>query len=292
MIERGAQLPEQSHQDARLERVQKAGVAPDDFYVTTIYPTEVRVTGQWIPVQRQRMDGVIVVKGSAAYCTLICDLQVGDEVVCGVEGIRTLRQANKERGSQEFTFMGSGVSSERRVEILVDQIAWELRRIKERGGKTVVVAGPVVIHTGRGSHLATLIREGYVQALLGGNAIAVHDLEQNLYGTSLGVDLVRGNAVKGGHKHHLKTINLIRKHGSIQAAVEAGVITGGVFYECIRARVPFSLAGSIRDDGLLPDTEMDLVKAQQDYARLIQGADMVLMLSSMLHSIGVGLQRG
>ncbi|MFQ3584793.1 MAG: TIGR00300 family protein, partial [Cyanobacteriota bacterium] len=288
LIERGARLAEQSHQDVRLERVQKSGVAPDDFYVTTIYPTEVRVAGQWIPVQRQRMDGVIVVKGSAAYCTLIRDLQVGDAVVCGVEGIRTLRQASKERGSQEFTFMGSGVSSERRVEILVEQIAWELRRIKERGGKTVVVAGPVVIHTGGGSHLATLIREGYVQALLGGNAIAVHDLEQNLYGTSLGVDLVRGNAVKGGHKHHLKTINLIRKHGSIRAAVEAGVITGGVFYECIRAGVPFSLAGSIRDDGPLPDTEMDLVKAQQDYARLIQGADMVLMLSSMLHSIGVG----
>ncbi len=288
LIERGAQLPEQSHQDARLERVQKAGVAPDDFYVTTIYPTQVRVAGQWIPVQRQRMDGVIVVRGSAAYCTLIRDLQVGDAVVCGVEGIRTLRQASKERSAQEFTFMGSGVSSERRVEILVEQIAWELRQIKERGGKTVVVAGPVVIHTGGGSHLATLIREGYVQALLGGNAIAVHDLEQNLYGTSLGVDLVRGNAVKGGHKHHLKTINLIRKHGSIQAAVEAGVITGGVFYECIRAQVPFSLAGSIRDDGPLPDTEMDLIKAQEDYARLIQGADMVLMLSSMLHSIGAG----
>ncbi|MEN9202365.1 MAG: TIGR00300 family protein [Thermostichus sp. DG_1_6_bins_120] len=288
LIERGARLSEQTQQDARLERVEKAGVAPDDFYVTTIYPTQVRVAGQWIPVQRQRMDGVIVVKGTEAYCTLIRDLQEGDAVVVGVEGLRTLRQANKERVPQEFTFMGSGVSSERRVEILVEQIAWELRRIKERGGKTVVVAGPVVIHTGGGSHLATLVREGYVQALLGGNAIAVHDLEQNLYGTSLGVDLARGTAVKGGHKHHLKTINLIRKYGSIRAAVEAGVITGGVFYECIRAQVPFSLAGSIRDDGPLPDTEMDLVKAQQEYARLIQGADMVLMLSSMLHSIGVG----
>lgn len=296
LIEQGARLSEETQQDARLERVEKAGVAPDDFYVTTIYPTQVRVAGQWIPVQRQRMDGVIVVKGSdcngktefSAYCTLIRDLQVGDAVVCGVEGIRTVRQASKERSSQEFTFMGSGVSSERRVEILVEQIAWELRQIKERGGKTVVVAGPVVIHTGGGSHLATLIREGYVQALLGGNAIAVHDLEQNLYGTSLGVDLSRGTPVKGGHKHHLKTINLIRKYGSIRAAVEAGVITGGVFYECIRAQVPFSLAGSIRDDGPLPDTEMDLIKAQQDYARLLQGADMVLMLSSMLHSIGAG----
>lgn len=166
LIERG-RLSDETLQDARLERVEKAGVAPDDFYVTTIYPTQVRVAGQWIPVQRQRMDGVIVVKGSTAYCTLIRDLQVGDAVVCGVEGIRTVRQASKERSSQEFTFMGSGVSSERRVELLVEQIAWELRQIKERGGKTVVVAGPVVIHTGGGSHLATLIREGYVQALLG-----------------------------------------------------------------------------------------------------------------------------
>jgi lysine-ketoglutarate reductase/saccharopine dehydrogenase-like protein (TIGR00300 family) len=174
------------------------------------------------------------------------------------------------------------------VETQVEQIAWELRRIKERRGKTVVVAGPVVIHTGGGPHLATLIREGYIQALLGGNAIAVHDLEQSLYGTSLGVDLGRGNPVKGGHRHHLKTINTIRSFGSIAAAVEQGVIQSGVLYECIRNGVPFSLAGSIRDDGPLPETHMDLIKAQEDYARLIKGSDMILMLSSMLHSIGVG----
>jgi len=127
-----------------------------------------------------------------------------------------------------------------------------------------------------------------VQALLGGNAIAVHDLEQNVFGTSLGVDMRRGNPVKGGHKHHLKVINAIRGYGSIQKAVEAGFITGGVFYECIRHQVPFALAGSIRDDGPLPDTEMNLIKAQEDYTRLLKGADMILMLSSMLHSIGVG----
>jgi len=137
-------------------------------------------------------------------------------------------------------------------------------------------------------HLATLIREGYVQALLGGNAIAVHDLEQSLYGTSLGVDLSRGRAVKGGHRHHLKTINLIRRYGSIEAAVKAGVITSGIFYECIRQGVPFSLAGSIRDDGPLPETRMDLIQAQAEYSQLIKGAEMILMLSTMLHSIGVG----
>ena len=157
--------------------------------------------------------------------------------------------------------MGAGVSSERRVELVVEQIAWELRRIREQGGKVVVVAGPVVVHTGAGEHLAQLIREGFVQVLLGGNAIAVHDLEQALLGTSLGVDLQRGLPVRGGHRHHLKAINTIRRCGSIAQAVEQGVLTSGIFYECIRRKVPFSLAGSIRDDGPLPDTQMDLVQA-------------------------------
>jgi len=294
LVDRGAQIKETTDLNAHLEPVRQPGVAPEDFYVTTIYPTTVCIEGVCYPVQNQRMDGVIAVSRDpqgqiVATCKLIRDLVVGEEVVVGVAGIRTLHQPNKEkREAQEFSFMGSGVSSERRVELVVEQIAWELRQIKERQGKTVVVAGPVVIHTGGGSHLATLIREGYVQALLGGNAIAVHDLEQNVFGTSLGVDMRRGNPVKGGHKHHLKVINAIRGYGSIQKAVEAGFITGGVFYECIRHQVPFALAGSIRDDGPLPDTEMNLIKAQEDYTRLLKGADMILMLSSMLHSIGVG----
>jgi lysine-ketoglutarate reductase/saccharopine dehydrogenase-like protein (TIGR00300 family) len=270
-------------------------VAPDDFYVTTIYPTEVRVGCEWVRVQEQRMDGAIVVgdtpDGPTVSCRLLRDLQVGDKVIVGVEGIRTVRKPeNREpRGSTpEFGFMGAGVSSERRVELLVEQIAWELRQIRDRMGKVVVVSGPVVIHTGGGEHLSSLIRQGYVQALLGGNAIAVHDIEQSMLGTSLGVDMKRGVSVRGGHRHHLKVINTIRRHGSIAKAVEQGVLTSGVMYECVRHQVPFCLAGSIRDDGPLPDTEMDLIKAQQEYARLLQGADMILMLSSMLHSIGVG----
>jgi lysine-ketoglutarate reductase/saccharopine dehydrogenase-like protein (TIGR00300 family) len=146
----------------------------------------------------------------------------------------------------------------------------------------------VVIHTGGSSHLGALIRGGYVQALLGGNAIAVHDIELALMGTSLGVDLQQGIAVEGGHRHHLRAINTIRRCGGIAAAVEQGVLQGGIFFDCVRRNIPFSLAGSIRDDGPLPDTEMDLIRAQADYARLLEGADLVLMLSSMLHSIGVG----
>ncbi|TVQ43085.1 MAG: TIGR00300 family protein [Gloeocapsa sp. DLM2.Bin57] len=294
LIDLGAVAPPAEICDTNLEVVTKDGVAPDDFYVTTIYPTEVRVNCQWVKVQNQRMDGAIVVSqtpsGLEATCKILRDLQVGDQVIVGVEGIRSGRKnlTRETQSNQEFSFMGAGVSSERRVELLVEQIAWEMRHIRDQGGKVVVTAGPVVIHTGGAQHLSRLIREGYVQALLGGNAIAVHDIEQAMMGTSLGVDMQRGIPVKGGHRHHLKVINSIRRYGSIAGAVAAGVITQGVMYECVRNQVPFCLAGSIRDDGPLPDTEMDLIKAQTEYARLLEGADMVLMLSTMLHSIGVG----
>jgi lysine-ketoglutarate reductase/saccharopine dehydrogenase-like protein (TIGR00300 family) len=295
LIDLGAVAPPQEVCDTNLEPVTQDGVAPDDFYVTTIYPTEVRINCQWVKVQEQRMDGAIAVtfnsEGPVARCKLLRDLKVGEQVIVGVEGIRTVRktESREQRNTQEFSFMGSGVSSERRVELVVEQIAWELRQLRDQGGKVVVTAGPVVIHTGGSQHLARLIREGYVQALLGGNAIAVHDIEQSLMGTSLGVDMKRGIAVRGGHRHHLKVINLIRRCGSIAAAVEQGLLTKGVMYECVRNNVPFALAGSIRDDGPLPDTQMDLLKAQAEYGKLLEGTDMILMLSTMLHSIGVGI---
>ena len=294
LIDLGAVDLPQDERDSKLEPVLQAGVAPDDFYVSTIYPTEVRVNGQWLKVENQRMDGAIAISqtsnGIVAKCKLLRDLEIGEQVVVDVLGIRTIRKAEsrEQRNSQEFSFMSSGVSSERRVELVVEQVAWELRKIKDSGGKVVVTAGPVVIHTGGGEHLSRLIREGYVQGLLGGNAIAVHDMEQNILGTSLGVDMKRGVAVRGGHRHHLKVINTVRRFGSIAKAVEAGAVRGGVMYECVKNNIPFSLAGSIRDDGPLPDTQMNLILAQQEYSQIIQGADMILMLSSMLHSIGVG----
>ncbi len=291
LIDLGAvDLPE-DERDAILEVSDKSGVAPDDFYVSTIYPTEVRVGGRWIKVTKQRMDAAIVVDPAAATaeCRLLRDIVAGDQIVVGVSGIRTIKKPQaRERTNQEFSFMSGSVSSERRVELVVEQVAWELRQIRDQSGKVVVSAGPVVIHTGGGEHLAKLVRNGYVQALLGGNAIAVHDMEQAIMGTSLGVDMQRGIPVTGGHRHHLKVINTVRRCGSIAQAVEQGIVTSGVFYECVKAGVPFALAGSIRDDGPLPDTEMDLIKAQSAYAQLLQGVDMILMLSSMLHSIGVG----
>ncbi len=279
---------------AKVSEVERDGVAPLDFYSTTIFPTSIRLACGWVPVEDQRMDAVVVISGEdsspQAHCRLIRDLRRGDRVVCGSKGIRVeARLSNREdsRG-EDFKFMGSAVSSERRVEAAVDQVAGEMRALREEGGRIVVVAGPVVVHTGGAPHLGSLIRNGYVQALLGGNAIAVHDIEAAFFGTSLGVDLARGRPVGGGHRHHINAINLVRHHGGIRAAVEAGALTSGIMYEVIRAGIPYSLAGSIRDDGPLPETEMDLLRAQEEYTRLLKGARMVLMLSSMLHSIGVG----
>ncbi len=297
-IDLGAVVTRQEESDARLEAVAQEGVAPEDFYATTIYPTEVRHGGHWLPVKDQRMDAVIVVgketQGDVARCKLFRDLQPGELLVTGSEGIRTLRKTNARdpRASfpteHEFAFMGSSVSSERRVELAVERISWDLRRIREQRGKVVAVAGPVVVHTGGAAHLAWLIKEGYVQAVLGGNGVAVHDIEQALLGTALGVDTKIGASVPGGHRNHLRAINTIRRCGGIRPAVEQGVLTSGIFYECVQRKVPFVLAGSIRDDGPLPDTLMDLVKAQEAYSRQLLGAEMILMLSSMLHSIGVG----
>lgn len=295
LIDLGAMSLPDKISDVQTEEVTQAGVAPDDFYVSTIYPTEVRVNSYWEKVLNQRMDGAIVIsntsEGVVATCKVLRDLQLGDKVVVGIEGIRSVRSPEsreKRNQSQEFSFMSGGVSSERRVELVVDQIAWEMRHIRDQGGKVSVVAGPVVIHTGGAIHLSRLIRDGYVQSLLGGNAIAVHDIEQALMGTSLGVDMQRGVPVSGGHRHHLKVINLIRRYGSIAKAVEEGILTKGVMYECVKNNIPFCLAGSIRDDGPLPDTQMDLIKAQEEYARILKGTDMIIMLSTMLHSIGVG----
>jgi lysine-ketoglutarate reductase/saccharopine dehydrogenase-like protein (TIGR00300 family) len=235
------------------------------------------------------MDAVIVVEpGSNPYarCTLFRDLEIGDDVVCGIGGIRVHYSENTSIG--EFSFMNASVSSERRVEASVKAIAWEMRRIRDRGGRIVVVAGPVVVHTGGSRHLTSLIEGGFVQALLTGNALPVHDIELDLFGTSLGVDLSRGKPVHEGHRNHLMAINRIRAVGGIREAVQAGIVQGGIMHACVEHDVPFVLAGSIRDDGPLPDTLMDLEAAQAAYAQAIEGADIILMLSSMLHAIGTG----
>ncbi len=273
--------------DATLKPAEADKVVPDDFYSTTNHRTFVRINGSWIEVAKQRMDAVIVVTGQLAECRKLRDVRQGELVVCGLHGIR-IQPEFKERDRLGFAFMSNEISTERRVETAARKVAEMMRGIKAEGGKIIFVAGPVVIHTGGSAAFSEIIRRGFVDALLAGNAIAVHDIEHALYGTSLGVDLEHGASTEEGHKNHMRAINTINRYGSIKGAVEAGVLRSGVMYECVRNNVPFVLAGSIRDDGPLPDTEMDLIKAQEEYARLLEGARMVVCLSSMLHSIGVG----
>jgi lysine-ketoglutarate reductase/saccharopine dehydrogenase-like protein (TIGR00300 family) len=274
--------------DALVRPAEKDGCVPDDFYSTTNHRTHVRVGGHWLDVERQRMDAVIVVTGGRALCTKLRDVKAGEPVVCGHDGIRVTPEF-RERDRHGFAFMSNDVSSERRVEGSVARIAGMMRDVKKAGGRIAVVAGPVVVHTGGVEHFAQLIRSGYVNVVLAGNALAVHDIEYALSGTSLGIDLAEGAPVEQGHRNHMAAINTIARAGGIRQAVDTGVLTSGVMYECVRHGVDFVLAGSIRDDGPLPDTLMDLVEAQNAYAAALAGnVHLVLMLSSMLHSIGVG----
>jgi len=273
--------------DAVLRPAPADRVVPDDFYSTTNHRTFVRRGGVWLEVSWQRMDAVVVVADGQAECRKLRDVRRGELIICGAHGIR-IQPEFKERDRLGFAFMANDISSERRAETAVVKIAELMRQLKAEGGRIIFVAGPVVIHTGGTAAFCEIIRKGYVDALLAGNAIAVHDVEHALYGTSLGVDLEKGIPIEEGHKNHMRAINTINRHGSIRGAVEAGVLRTGVMAECVRRGVPFALAGSIRDDGPLPDTEMDLIRAQEAYARLLVDARMVVCLSSMLHSIGVG----
>jgi lysine-ketoglutarate reductase/saccharopine dehydrogenase-like protein (TIGR00300 family) len=276
-------------QPVQLRPSEADKTVPDDFYSTTNHRTEVFLDGRWIGVQHQRMDACLVVEpaGGTSRCVKLRDIRRGDLVVCGGTGVR-VHPPFKSREVKDFVFMANDVSSERRVERMVEVIAEEMREIRARRGRTVVVAGPVVVHTGGGEHLGRLIEAGFVQALLAGNAVAVHDVERALYGTSLGVDLRSGIPVHEGHMNHMRAINAVNKCGSLAGAVERGVLTSGIIYHCVKAGIPFVLAGSIRDDGPLPDTIMDLIEAQARTAEQIQGAEMELILSTMLHGIGAG----
>ena len=274
-------------QDAEIQAADKDGCAPEGFYSTTNQQTSVRHGGRWLDVGRQRMDAVIVVDADRATCRKLREVRRGDRVVCGVHGIRVTPEF-RERDRFGFAFMTNDISSERRVEVSVGKIAAMMRDVRQNGGRIAFVAGPVVIHTGGVESFSDLIRQGYVQVLLAGNALAVHDIEHAFFGTSLGVDLTLGNPVKEGHQHHMRAINTIIRAGGIKAAVESGVLTSGVMHECVRHGVEYVLAGSIRDDGPLPDTMMDLVAAQDRYSAALANVEFVLVLSSMLHGIGVG----
>ncbi len=273
--------------EATFKLVERDRCAPEDFYSTTNHRTAVRLNGKWVDVENQRMDGMIVVDAGRAFCRRLRDIQAGDQVVVGMRGIRVTPES-KERDRLKFSFMSNEISSERQVETAVRQTVELMRQTRADGKKIIVVAGPVVVHTGGGAGLSALIRGGYVQALLAGNALAVHDIETAICGTSLGIRQSDGRQEEHGHRNHMRAINAIYHAGSIPQAVENGTLTSGVMYECVRAGVPFVLAGSLRDDGPLPDTVTDMNTAQDQYAAQLQGAGLVLCLSSMLHTIATG----
>jgi len=273
--------------DAALRPVERDCCAPEDFYSTTNHRTYVRLGQKWIEVENQRMDAMVVAAGGRAWCRRLRDLKQGDRIVVGLRGIRVVPES-KERDRLAFAFMSNGISSERQVETAVRQTAALVRQAIEQKLKVVVVAGPVVVHTGGVQGLAALIRGGWVQAVLAGNALGVHDIEAALFGTSLGVRLADGRQEEHGHRNHMRAINAIYHAGGVKQAVESGRLTSGILYECVKAGTPFVLAGSLRDDGPLPDTITDMNAAQDAYAEQLRGAGLVLCLGSMLHSIATG----
>ena len=278
-------------EDAHIVVADRDGCAPEDFYSTTNHQTSVRIHGQWVQVERQRMDAAIVIEsaieGARAVCRKLREIRKGDAIVCGIHGIKIVPEF-QERDRHGLAFMTNEISSERRVEVGVARIAAMMRAARQAGDRIAFVAGPVVVHTGGGAYFCDLIRGGYVDVLLAGNALAVHDVELQMFGTSLGVNLETGRSVEGGHHHHMRAINAVRRAGSIREAVRQKIVKAGIFYECEKAGVEYVLAGSIRDDGPLPDTVMDLVDAQDRYSASLKDVSMVLMLASMLHGIGVG----
>ena len=282
-------LSEVETEDAEWQVVDIDGTAPEGFYSTTNLVTHVRVAGRWVQVERQRMDAVVADRGDGVpTCIKLRDLKEGTRCVVGFDGVRISAHTTRKRQQGKFGFMQGGVSSERRLAAQVQEVAQAWREVRESGRKVVLVAGPVVVHVGAAPTLAAILEAGLVDGLLSGNALAVHDIEVALYGTSLGVELASGRNAVHGHMHHMRAINAVRRAGSIPEAVADGTLKTGVMHACVQAKVPFCLAGSIRDDGPLPDTEMDLIAAQAGYAEVLQDAGMVVILSSMLHGIGTG----
>jgi lysine-ketoglutarate reductase/saccharopine dehydrogenase-like protein (TIGR00300 family) len=276
-------------EDATIVPADIAGAFPESFYSTTNHPTQVRFLGRWIDVDDQEMDCGIVVDRAAgtARCIPMCHVTVGMPIVVGYAGVRVL-PVERSREVSMFGFMSSNVSSEKPKSISIRGVVSAIRTARAEGKKVLLVGGPAIVHTGSASHVARLIRNGWVQVLFAGNALATHDIEQALYGTSLGVSLTHGEPIEHGHEHHLRAINTIRRLGGIARAVEGGVLTSGIMYECVKSGVDLVLAGSIRDDGPLPEVITDTLVAQDRMRQAIHGVGFALLIATALHSIATG----
>ena len=276
--------------EVNLVESPKDKVAPEGFYSSSNHTTNIFYKGEWILVEEIEMDCLVVVDEDEkrAFVRPIADIKKGDKIVVGLDGVRVTPPHRSREEQQVFEFMNSEVSSEKPLMNLINGIASEMKEIKARGGKIGIVGGPAIVHTGSGKYLASLIKEGYIDVIMAGNALATHDIESNLFGTSLGIEVDTGKIVAHGHTHHMRAINRINNSGSIKDAVEDGTLTGGIMYECVKNDVPFVLAGSIRDDGPLPDVITDTVEAQRLMRHYAQEVDMIIMIATMLHSIATG----
>lgn len=279
-----------SVQQVILEPADNDMVMADNFYSTTNNATQIYYDRSWIDVEDMMMDKCIVVdtKKKTAACKMIRDIKKGDMMVVGEQGVKIIPQERPREGVDIFQFMSSNSSSERPTQQIARKVANDLYNIRKYGGKIIAVSGPVLIHSGAAESFSKLIRMGYVNGLLAGNALAVHDVENALMGTSLGMQVIDGTLAIRGHRNHMQAINEIFKAGSLKSMVEKGILKKGIMYECITKNIPFVLAGSVRDDGPIPDVLTDVVEAQREYKKVIKDTKMVLMLSTMLHSIAVG----
>jgi lysine-ketoglutarate reductase/saccharopine dehydrogenase-like protein (TIGR00300 family) len=273
--------------DAALEPAPADGIVPDQFYATTNFPTDVRLAGRWVPVELPEMDCAIVVADGRAKTIAFYDVKAGDAIVVGQAGTR-IHRTERSRKREVFEFMASTVSSEKPRHALLGELARELLGVLAAGKRVLLVGGPAIIHTGAGPYLEELIRDGFVNALFAGNALATHDIESQFFGTSLGIQLDDAFPAEEGHVHHLRTVNRIRAAGGIRPAIEAGLLRSGVMYEAYSKNIPVVLAGSIRDDGPLPDVIADVVDCQRAMRRYVPEIGMAIMVCTLLHSIAVG----
>jgi lysine-ketoglutarate reductase/saccharopine dehydrogenase-like protein (TIGR00300 family) len=276
--------------EALVREADGDGVFPEDFYSTTNLATRVRLGGHWVDVEQPEMDcGLLVSPDGRVRTVPVSDVRRGDQIVCGAAGVLVVLPPREPRGDRDsFEFMSSEVSSEKPQALLVRQIAEQMREVKAAGQKILWVGGPAIVHTGASPAMVALVEAGYVDVLFAGNALATHDIEAALYGTSLGVDLARGKGVEHGHEHHIRAINTIRRAGSIAKAVDTRVLTGGVMHALVTAGRQYVLVGSVRDDGPLPDVYTDVIDGQRAMRAALPGVGFAIMVATMLHSIATG----
>ena len=282
-------------EDAELQVADVDGAFPTGFYSTTNLETEIRVDGRWLRVAHPEMDCGIVFEEGAARTIPMNEVTAGMQIVMSGLGIR-VTPPERPRGEdrQAFEFMASDISSEKPKALLVDQVAEQMREVKARGERIMWVAGPAVVHTGSAPDLCALIRAGYVDALFAGNGVAAHDIESNMFGTSLGVYLHEGIPAEHGHEHHIRAINELRRQGSFAAAIDAGLFSDGIVYHLVKGGHEYLFGGSVRDDGPLPEVVADMADVQRRLRELIWGEDgdnlvgFCIVVGTMLHGIATG----